>query len=158
MPFSKIIIAVDGSKYAERAAKFGFDIARKFNAAVGLVNIIEPVITSIDASDSILGMPLANAASLEETDLINAQTEYSKNIIRQVMAEHAGGLDVKHFSEYGSTADGILECSIMFGADLIVVGTHKRSGFERLLEGSTAESVIRRSEIPVLVVPFPEAD
>ena len=54
-------------------------------------------------------------------------------------------------------ADGIIQCSKDFGADLIIViGTHSRTGFDRLLMGSVAEDVVRHSEIPVLVVPFEE--
>jgi nucleotide-binding universal stress UspA family protein len=63
-------------------------------------------------------------------------------------------MQVTHFTEYGSTASGIIECSKEFGADLIVIGTHSRSGLDRLLMGSVAEHVVRHSEVPVLVVPF----
>ncbi|RYZ99193.1 MAG: universal stress protein [Sphingobacteriaceae bacterium] len=154
MQISKIIIGVDDSKYAHHAAKYGFGIARKFNAAVGLVNIIEPIVSPLDTSDSILGMPLANVSAPEEIDLINSQSTMSERIIDRIIQEFGEGLSVSHFSEYGSTADGILQCSTEFGADLIVVGTHKRSGLDRLIMGDVAEGVTRHAKVPVLVVPF----
>jgi nucleotide-binding universal stress UspA family protein len=63
---------------------------------------------------------------------------------------------VSHYNEFGDTSDGIINCSREFGADMIVIGTHSRSGIDRLLMGSIAEQVVRQSEIPVLVVPFVE--
>ncbi|RVU01935.1 universal stress protein [Mucilaginibacter limnophilus] len=158
MQISKIIIGIDDSKYAEHAARYGFNLARKFDAAVGLVHIIEPVVTSLDTSDSILGMPMANVASgPEEMELVNAQEDNSTRLMNRVISEMAGDLQVSNFSEYGSTSEGILQCSIEFKADLIVLGTHKRSGLERLFSGSVAEAIIRKADIPVLVVPFEES-
>jgi nucleotide-binding universal stress UspA family protein len=158
MQISKIIIGVDDTKYAEHAAKYGFDIARKFNAAVGLVNIIEPIVTSLDTTDSILGMPMATvAAGPEEQELINSQEDNSERLIARIIKDYAGDLHVTHFTEYGSTAEGIIQSSHEFNADLIIVGTHKRSGLERLFSGSVAESVIRKTDTPVLVVPFEES-
>lgn len=156
MQISRIIIGIDDSKFAHHAAVYGFDIARKFNAAVGLVNIIEPVVTPIDTTDNILGMPLANISAPEEIDLINIQTDASNRIIDSTIEELGEGLEVSHFSEYGSTAEGILECAKQFNADLIVIGTHKRTGLDRLLMGNVAEGITRHADIPVLVVPFKE--
>jgi nucleotide-binding universal stress UspA family protein len=58
----------------------------------------------------------------------------------------------------GSTADTIIDCAAQFAADLIVIGTHSRSGFDRLLMGSVAESVVRHSPVAVLVVPLSEQE
>ncbi|RCH56770.1 universal stress protein [Mucilaginibacter hurinus] len=156
MDIKKIIIGIDDSKYAHHAAKYGFGIARKFNAALGLVNVIEPIVSPLDTSDSILGMPLANVSSPEEVDLINSQSTISERIIDRTINEFGADLNVTHFSEYGSTAEGILQCATEFGADLIVVGTHKRSGLDRFLMGDVAEGVVRHAKVPVLVVPFNE--
>lgn len=158
MQIKKIIIGIDDSKYAEHAAKYGFDMARKFDAAVGVVNIIEPVVTPMDTSDNLLGVPLANVGGPEEIDLINSQSDNSENLIKRTVNEMAADLQVTYFSEYGSTADGILQCAKEFHADLIVIGTHKRSGLDRLLMGDVTEGIVRRATVPVLVVPFEEAD
>jgi nucleotide-binding universal stress UspA family protein len=154
MQISKIIIGIDDSKYAENAAKYGFELARKFGAAVGLVNIIEPVVPPVDTTDNLIGLPLVTTP--EEINLLNVQTDMSERIIDRTIREFGTGLEVSHFSEYGSTAEGILECSHQFKADLIVIGTHKRGMIDRLLMGNIAEGVVRRTDIPVLVVPFNE--
>jgi nucleotide-binding universal stress UspA family protein len=156
MKISKILIGIDDSKFAEYAASYGFDIAQTFNAHVGLVHIVEPaVMTDTSNSDTILGMPLANP-NYNELNILDIQKEQADNVIERTVQKYANGLQVTHFNEYGSTADGILNCSKEFGADLIVIGTHSRSGIDRLLMGSVAESVIRNSLVPVLVVPLIE--
>ncbi|HEY4326608.1 MAG TPA: universal stress protein [Mucilaginibacter sp.] len=157
MMIKKILIGIDDGKHAEHAAEYGFDIARKFKAAVGLVNIIEPVIIpqSSGGIDPIMGMPM-QGVGIEEVELLDIQKNQSENITDRIIKKFAGGIEVAHFSEFGSTADGILNCSKEFKADLIVLGTHSRTGFDRLLMGSVAEHVVRHSDVPVLVVPMKE--
>ncbi|WP_461450808.1 universal stress protein [Mucilaginibacter sp.] len=152
---TKILIGVDDSKYAEAAAKYGFDLARSLGAHVGLVNIIEPMaipVTNYGANE-ILGTPLQGLDSVNEIELLRVQDQVSVNIVQRIAGEFAGRLEVTHFSEYGSTGEGIISCSNEFKADLIVVGTHHHSGLGRLFSGSVAEYVVKHSEIPVLVVP-----
>lgn len=155
MKISKILIGIDDSKFAEYAASYGFDIARTFNAHVGLVHIVEPAVTPETSSDSILGMPMSSP-DYSEMNMLDIQKDNAENIIDRTISKYADGLQVTHFNEYGSTADGILNCCKEFKADLIVIGTHSRSGIDRLLMGSVAETVVRKSHVPVLVVPLIE--
>ncbi|MES2064054.1 MAG: universal stress protein [Bacteroidota bacterium] len=155
MKISKILIGIDDSKFSEYAASYGFDIARTFNAHVGLVHIVEPAITPETSSDGLLGMPIS-IPDFNEINLLDIQKDNAENIIDRTISKYGNGLQVTHFNEYGSTADGILSCSKEFKADLIVIGTHGRSGIDRLLMGSVAESVVRNSHVPVLVVPLVE--
>lgn len=156
MRISKILIGIDDSKYAEYAASYGFDIAKTFNAHVGLVHIVEPsVVPAATTTDTLSGMPFQDSV-INEVELMNIQEDQSENIIDRTIKRYAGGLQVTHFNEFGATADGILNCSKEFKADLIVIGTHSRSGIDRFLMGSVTESVVRNSHIPVLVVPLQE--
>ena len=155
MMISKILIGVDDSKYAENAAAYGFDIARKFNAAVGLVNIIEPVIIPqmTQGADSLVGSSLTDPGA-EEMEIMYIQKGHADDIVNNTIKKFAQELQVTHFAGYGSTAEGIINCAKEYGADLIVIGTHNRSGLDRLLMGSVAEHVIRHATVPVLVVPL----
>jgi nucleotide-binding universal stress UspA family protein len=155
MKISQILIGIDDSKYAEYAASYGFDLAHTFNAHVGLVHIVEPTLMPETSTDTIMGMPMQNN-DINEMELLDIQKENADNIIQRTIDKYAGDLQVTHFNEYGSTADGILNCSKEFKADLIVIGTHSRTGIDRLLMGSVAETVVRNSEVPVLVVPLME--
>ena len=157
MKITKILIAIDDNKFSENASAYGFDLAQLSGAEVGLVHIVEPIVFPTGSSDALTATPFEGTA-IADPELIRAQTASSENIIEKTINKFAGDIKVTHFTEYGSASDGILSCSKEFGADLIVLGTHSRSGFERLLMGSTAEHVVRHSEVPVLVVPLREEE
>ncbi|MES2809846.1 MAG: universal stress protein [Bacteroidota bacterium] len=156
MLIKKILIGIDNSKYAENAAGYGFDIAHKFKAKVALVHIVEPVVMPYNNSTD----PLMGTADLTmaDTDIISIQNNASKTLIENTIKKFGEGLEITCYSEFGDTADGIINCGKEFGADIIVVGTHSRSGFDRLLMGSIAENVVRQSAVPVLVVPLVEEE
>ena len=151
----KILIGIDDSQFADHAAKYGFKLAETLKAQVGLVHIVEPMAVPLTGpgDDVILGSPMQGMANVDTMEMLNAQDVISESILERTSKKYGGDLQVTHFNEYGSTADGIISCSKEFKADLIVLGTHNRTGFDRLLMGSVAENVIRHSEIPVLVVP-----
>jgi len=155
MMITKILIGIDDSKYAEHAAAYGFDIAKKFNAAVGVVTIIEPVAIPSAAigTDPLIGGSFQNSG-VGELEMMDIQNSHATDIINNITKKFGEGINVSHFTGFGSRADGIIDCAKEYGADLIIVGTHKRSGLDRLLEGSVAEHVVRHAEVPVLVVPF----
>lgn len=159
MAIQKILIAVDDSKYADHAAGFGFDIARTYHAEVGLVTIVEPIIYQPSGTnDSMTGIPMVENPNVNEAEMLKIQTESAENTIQQTIKKFAGNLKVTQFTEYGLSADSILKCSTEFNADLVVVGTHSRTGLERLFMGSVAEHVVRHSRVPVLVVPLKGAN
>jgi nucleotide-binding universal stress UspA family protein len=155
MAIHKILIAVDDSKHAEHAAEYGFDMARFYGAEIGLVNIVEPIVLPTAGNDSITG--ISPEISLgDETEMLKIQTDAAKAMMKKMTDKYAGNLTITSFTEYGLTADGILKCGSEYGADMIVVGTHRRTGIGRLLLGSVAEHVVRHSTVPVLVVPLRE--
>ena len=57
------------------------------------------------------------------------------------------------FIQHGDPAEAILEFTSLVGHDVIVMGTHGRTGLSHLIRGSVAETVVRLAESPVLVVP-----
>jgi nucleotide-binding universal stress UspA family protein len=151
----RILIGVEDSKYAEAATEYGFSLAESLGAHVGVVNIIEPVPVSINsnAGGEILGTPLQGIDSINELELLNVQSVVSGHITEHATKQFGGKVEVTQFNEYGATGEGIIACSVEFKADLIVVGTHHRSGLDRLFSSNVAEYVVRHSEVPVLVVP-----
>jgi nucleotide-binding universal stress UspA family protein len=153
MKINKILIGIDDSTYAHNAAAYGFDIAHTYKAAVGLVHIIEPAAFPPEPNDSLIGMPMGTMG-VDQAELVDLQAQQSSVVIDAIKKEYAGELEVTSFTEFNITADGIISCAQQFNADLIVIGTHGRTGLDRLLMGSVAENVVRHSTIPVLVVPF----
>jgi nucleotide-binding universal stress UspA family protein len=155
MKIKKVLIGIDNSKIAEHAAEYGFELARAFGARVGLVHVIEPVMMPQAGSvDPMLGGTMQDMGVVD-VELADIQNEASKRIVDSIVGKFGKDVSVTHFTEFGDTADGIIEASNEFNADVIVVGTHSRTGLDRLLMGSVAEHVVRHATIPVLVVPLP---
>lgn len=151
----KILIGVDESKYAVHAIEYGFKLAHQLKADVGLVHIIEPVGPQANTIiEPGIGMSVDAGADMYTVDMINIQDERGKKLLDTTAEKYGKGLQVAVFEEYGTTAEGIINCSKEFHADMIVIGTHSRTGIDRFLMGSVAEHVVRHSEIPVLVVPM----
>lgn len=156
MKFQRILIGIDDSKYSRHAAEYGFELAHTFKSAVALVHIVEPVVMAQPNDPSMLGAFVPNFGT-ENMEVEKMQEENSKKLLEDTAATLGAKLEVTQFSEIGSTAETIINCAVQFKASLIVIGTHKRSGFDRLLMGSVAESVLHHSPIPVLIVPAEEA-
>ncbi len=158
MIIKKVLIGIDNSKIADHAAGYGFELARAFKAKVGLVHVIEPATMPITGSvDPMLGGTMQDMGVVD-VELANIQNQTSKRIVDDVINKFGKDISVTHFTEFGDTADGIIEASKEFSADVIVVGTHSRTGLDRLLMGSVAEHVVRHAAVPVLVVPLPHID
>lgn len=153
----KILIAVDDSKYAEHAAEYGFKLAHSFNAHVGLLNILEPISIPMtgNGADEILGTPIQGIMA-PDLDILDVQTQVSARLLESLAKKFAGDLQVTNFNEYGTKGDGIINYSVEFKADIIVIGTHKRTGLDKLFTTDVAAYVLHHSKIPVLVVPGKE--
>ncbi len=156
MHIKKILIGIDNSPYSEHAAKYGFNMGRTFNAKVGLVHIVEPTLMPPNVGMDPLSGSLPDA--IGDAEIMQVQNDMSENLLTRIEKKLGKGIQVTHFNEFGDTADGIIECGKNFKADMIILGTHSRSGIDRLLMGSVAEHVVRQSEIPVLVVPMKESE
>lgn len=148
MHFKKILIAVDNSIYAEKAAKTGYEIATKFEAKVALVNIIEPV--PITATPEMTMAP----AFME---IYDNNKESSSVLLQAMQKKYSKGIETKLITLIDTASHGIIEEAEKWKADLIVIGTHGRTGFSHFLMGSVAEHVARKSACPVLIVPNKES-
>ncbi len=158
MLIKKILIGIDNSPYAEHAAKYGFDIAQKFNAKVGLVHIVEPMMIPAPTSiDPLLG-GTTQGDLVGDMEIMKIENEVGETLLERYLKKYIGKANITLFNDFGDTVEGIINCAKEFNADLIVVGIHSRSGLDCLLMGSIAEHVVRHSEVPVMVVPFKEAD
>lgn len=154
MLIKKILIGIDNSPYAEHAAKYGFDIAQKFNAKVGLVHIVEPMMMPAPTGIDPLSGGTMQGTLVGDIEIMKIENEAGETLLERFTKKFGSNLNVTGFNEFGDTAEGIINCAKEFNADLIVIGTHSRNGLDRLLMGSVAEHVVRYSEVPVMVVPM----
>lgn len=141
MSYKKILIAVDNSEYSMKAAKKGLELAHQLEAKAALIFVVEKsqAMGNIDA-----GITHAQA-------LIILKKEAEQTL--DELAEMYNGKELMKFMPEGNPEEDILKTAKDWDADLLVLGTHGRTGLKHLLMGSTAERVMRHSEIPVLMVP-----
>jgi nucleotide-binding universal stress UspA family protein len=141
MTYSKILIAVDNSPYSFAAAKRGFDLAQQLDAKVALVFV----------ANKARIIHNADAGILPEEAMVILRQE-AESTLAKLSALYAAE-DVVTFMPEDEPAEGIIKTAESWGADLIVMGTHGRTGLLHLLLGSVAEQVLRHSKIPTVVVP-----
>jgi nucleotide-binding universal stress UspA family protein len=140
--YRKILIAIDNSSYSMKAAKTGFALAYDLQAAVGLLYVVD---RSKEAVNADLGITPARSSTL-------LLQEAAQTIEQYIRLYHSSG-PVERFTPEGLPEQEILNISREWQADMIVMGTHGRSGIGKMLTGSVAEHVIRHATIPVVITP-----
>jgi len=141
MQFKRVLIAIDESPLAAHALDAGGAIGRALGADFALVFVVDT-------------RALATPDGGVSADQVRADLERTGREVLAAGAARVGGVPVPwQFISVEHPAEGILRAAGQWGADLIVVGTHGRSGLARVVLGSTAEHVLRHATCAVLVVP-----
>lgn len=147
----RILCPVDFSDASRRALDHAVVIARWYRSQITVLHVHNPMI---------LPMPAVLFAEMTgpvlKPDLTRADVE--ARLDTWLAPARAAGVPVrKAFDESHKIAERILACATSLPADLIVMGTHGLSGFERLMVGSVTEKVVRKASCAVLTVPPPTA-
>lgn len=146
MRYKRIFVPIDGSRVSTRGLAEAIRLARLTGARIRLLHVIDQMVWT-DALDGTAG-----TASL--IDSLRAGGKRTIRNARAVTQRHRVKADALLVEELGiRVADVILKEARKWGADLIVMGTHGRRGIDRMLLGSDADRVIRRSPISVLLIP-----
>lgn len=138
-----ILVPVDFSEGSRAAAQYAVDLARMSGASITLFHAYGLPITSYPEG---FAMP----AELLTTLASDAQHAVQK-LARELAPE--GSPKIQAISEMGLPVQAIVERARSGEFNLIVMGTHGRTGLSRLLIGSVAERVVRLAHCPVLTVP-----
>jgi universal stress protein A len=142
----KILCATDLSPASEPALRTAFEFARKLDAMVYVLHVVEPPYQAV---------PWFVPAPLDQSFLKTLAERQEEAAIAELKKAIAG-VDEPATAEpvvrTGGAVDSILSAAKDVGADLIVVGTHGRTGIRHLALGSVAERVVRASTLPVLSV------
>ncbi len=136
----KILIAIDDGPAAEKISLAALQLGEQLHAELALVSIV----------DTIALVPGAGATAAELAKIL--EMDYRKNqqiLIDEVFKDHK----VSRFIEEGRPYEGILFVAEQWHADLIVLGTHSRTGLSHFFLGSVAEKLIRHSSKPLYIIP-----
>lgn len=147
----KVIIALDYDPSAEKVAKTGYVVAKAMNAAVILLHVVnEPSYYESSAYSPIMGFVGFSAPEMLEMDrgLYNEAQRFLEE-----SKKHLGDESIETTVLEGDFSEAIISIIEKSQADLLVMGTHSRSGIEKLLIGNLAEKILNRIRIPLLAVP-----
>ena len=143
--FKHILVATDGSAASEHAAHLPVDLARTHGAKLTAVFVVDPYPYMGVGEINPLGFQAYMSAAQQHAASAHAQVE--------ALCKKGGAtiaLQARLVENVGA-ATGIVETAKTEEADLLVIGSHGRSGLARLFLGSVATKVVAESPIPVLV-------
>ena len=140
---SRIVVPTDFSPASDAALDYARDLARQFGASIDLVHVFDDPFTS--------GAFVGDGTVMMPVELRDALEKHAREQLETRNAAHAGTLPGSSTAFLmGAPAKRIVERAKEDKADLIVMGTHGRSGLGHLLIGSVAERVVRTATCPVL--------
>ncbi len=148
MTFTHILAAIDFSEGSDAALACARMIAERFGARLHLLHVIEDPGVAAAGPDGYV----VDVHTLREALQADAEQK-----LADLLAAHPG-VPVTAEVVFGRPAATIARVAADRGTDLVVVGTHGRSGFSRLMLGSVAERVLRLAPCPVLTVRGVPAD
>ncbi len=141
----RILCPIDFSDYSRRALDNAIAIARWYKSTVTVLHVFSTAPVAAVGPGPVVLEPIL-LSPVDRQQLLADTKAF-------VESESAPGLTINAIVREGDIAGEILEQATIMKADLLVIGTHGRSGFERLLLGSVAERVLRKASCPVVTVP-----
>lgn len=156
-----VLIAIDDTKESSRAAQVAVDC---FGPGADYLAIYvdqeRPVAGPLWGPDVIWGgiytypglyaYPITGSPRVP-ADALVVDTEQAEAEAERLAA--AAGVAAEPLGDIGDAGTAIAEAARQHDVDVIVVGSHRRNWFERLLHGSTSEDVLKEADVPVMVVP-----
>ncbi len=148
--FRKIVVAIDGSENAKRAAQVAVGLAHRFDCElVVLYALTSPAAVITSSNQPYIPQPDYSSGYYHEA--LKLANRYVDDIVEEAKKQgvNARGIVDRSIS---STVEAIVNQAINVHADLIVMGTRGLGGFKRLLLGSVSDGVVTHADCSVLVV------
>ena len=141
--YKHILIATDGSELASKAVAVGLELAKSLNARTTAVNVTEPW------SATVTGEPTLMSPIINYDEFAAKTALHILSTVRGAASEAGVECETLHVS--GFPAESIVETAQANGCDLVVMASHGRRGFSKLLLGSQTTRVLALATMPVLV-------
>lgn len=156
MLVSRVIVPVDGSAMAEQALEYALPLVQAFGASLTVLRIVggrEGSVRTLALAGSQPGAMMDPATVEMITEEAEEGEHEAQRYVEALAARLAErGVKVESLVREGSPVAGILEETKRVPGTMLALTTHGRTGLNRLLFGSVAEAVVKRSPGPVLVV------
>jgi nucleotide-binding universal stress UspA family protein len=148
--FRSLLVPIDGSEPSDAARALAIRLAVDTGASLVFVNVVE--------SDKIIASAMPGQGLADPTPAIDALRAAGTDLLKDAVASAtAAGVRATSALLEGDSIEMIVEYAGAHAVDLVVIGSHGRSGLQRLMLGSVAEGVLRHSSVPVLVTKAPKA-
>ncbi len=142
----KILCPIDFSPPSRNALRYANEFAKAMNAKITVMHVIQP--QPITADVNVPYVPLE----------VEIERHAKDDLEKFIQEEISPDILVERVIAFGLPSDCVIAQAKKEDVDVIILGTHGRSGISRLLMGSTAENVIRHASCPVLVVKASEKE
>lgn len=143
--FRNILCPIDLSDASIRPLAYAAAFARWYDARLTVLHVV-PTFDPMQVRSGALEDPVRIVYPMPREEILG-------DLRRALDAAGAGAADVTLAAEAGDPVQTIVDHAVRTAADLLVMGTHGRSGFDRLLLGSVTEKVLRKAPCPILTVP-----
>lgn len=143
--YRHILVATDFSACSEQAVAHAQGLAKSFGASIRFIHVMHHVSTYLEGWEGPVVMTAANQVF----------EEIERQAKRHLAALVKGTSHADSVLREGHPSTEIVKEAERFGADLLVLGTHGRTGLDRVLLGSVAHQVVQKSSCPVLVIKVP---
>jgi len=161
--YDTILFPTDGSDGADAALEHATDVAKQYGATlhvlfvtpneVGPSGMVGEEHEDIEKSDMVGEQHEQQATGMTMTEKdLDMIEEQGQAIVGRVAKSISGAIQVETAVLQGNPYERIIDHADEIGADIIVMGTHGRTGVDRYLLGSVTERVVRTADIPVLTV------
>lgn len=140
-----ILVAIDGSEHARRAALYARDLARQTNATLTMLVAV--------TAPSAVALPPFDGMSMTGSNPDPEHLAAAQALMDEIIADLGHGRAIPQVSVGAVPAEIVVTEAARLGVDLIVVGARGLGAAERFLLGSMSDRVIRGANRPVLVVP-----
>jgi nucleotide-binding universal stress UspA family protein len=143
--FTHILCPTDLSDASSRSLTYAATLARWYKAKLTVLHVV-PSFDPMSVRSGDLSAPVRVVYPVSREGVLER--------LRQIVdGAGAASLGAALSTEAGDPVRTIVDQAVALGADLVVMGTHGRSGFERLFLGSVAEKALRKAPCPVMTVP-----
>lgn len=151
--FSSLLVALDGDPEHDRALDLAADLARMLTASLRLLRVVPTY-------DTLTGEHAALSTMLPNTTLayLDVMEEEAVHYLQERLNRFCGeGIECEAEVQRGDPAQEVVKSAMNSNVDLIILGTHGKSGLNAFWSGSVTPKIIARTKIPILLFPVRSA-
>lgn len=151
--FNKILVPLDGSRLAEAVLPYAVELATSFRGRILILQVVPPTSQVVGLTGATDLGPIVTTDFDAISATLEAELQKAESYLKTVGAKLEGqGVQVERKVRQGPAGPAIVQCAREEKVDIIALSTHGRSGLGRLVFGSIADHVLRRSGLPILLI------